>query len=311
VSGHDLIALGETMLSLVADGGTIDDATMFRATHGGAESNTCVGFGRLGLRAAWVSRLGADPPGDRIASALRAEGVDLAWVRRDESRPTGVMLRDTKGTVRYYRSGSAAAAIAPEDLEDVPVEDARAVLVTGVTALIGSDPRRAALRLLERGEGLRVVDPNLRPGLWGSDRSTGLVPPLIERCDLLLGGEAELRHLVGDLTGERLARRCRDLGPREVVVKRGRHGAAVLDESGHWFAHEPAPAPDVDPVGAGDAFNAGYVAARLAGLPASDALADGARCGAAVAATVGDTEGFPDDADRARHPAHRGQNRRD
>jgi 2-dehydro-3-deoxygluconokinase len=46
-------------------------------------------------------------------------------------------------------------------------------------------------------------------------------------------------------------------------------------------------------VGAGDAFNAGYLAARLAGAPPADALVEGARCGAAVAAAVGDTEGFP------------------
>ena len=50
---------------------------------------------------------------------------------------------------------------------------------------------------------------------------------------------------------------------------------------------------DVDPVGAGDAFNAGYLAARLSGAEVSDALVQGAHCGAAVAGVIGDTEGFP------------------
>jgi 2-dehydro-3-deoxygluconokinase len=298
IASVEVIALGETMLSLVALDGSLETATTFRATHGGAESNACVGLARSGLGTAWVSRLGTDAAGDRIVRALEAEGIDLRFVRRDPSRPTGVMLRDTGGAVRYYRAGSAASALAPEDLDEVPVEEARAVLVTGVTALIGEAPQRAACNLLDRARGLRVVDPNLRPGLWGSDRAEALIEPLIQRCDLLLGGEAELRALVGALGGEELARRCQELGPREVVIKRGRDGAGVLDETGTWLVHRPAPARDVDPVGAGDAFNAGYVAARLRGAAPADALVEGASCGMAVATSVGDVDGFPVRADR-------------
>ena len=73
----------------------------------------------------------------------------------------------------------------------------------------------------------------------------------------------------------------------------GSAGAAVFDEEGGRHEHAPMPGPDVDPVGAGDAFNAGYVAARLAGRGPAEALRDGAKCGAAVAAVAGDTEGFP------------------
>jgi 2-dehydro-3-deoxygluconokinase len=66
-----------------------------------------------------------------------------------------------------------------------------------------------------------------------------------------------------------------------------------MDREGRWVEHLPEPVPDVDPVGAGDAFTAGYLDARLDGLPVAEALARGARCGAAVASTVGDTLGFP------------------
>lgn len=290
--GFHLVALGETMLSLIAEG-PLATANALRATHGGAESNACVGFARLGLHVAWVSRLGTDLAGDRVAAALGREGVDLRWVVRDPRRPTGVMLRDTTGTVVYYRTGSAASELSPEDLDDVSVGEARAVLVSGITALIGERPRTAALSILERARGLRVVDPNLRPGLWGSDRAVELILPLLERCDLLLGGERELAALVGEAPPEELARRCRALGPSEVVLKRGPRGAAALDERGGWHEHPAEPLPDVDPVGAGDAFNAGYLAARLSGLDAKEALGEGARCGAAVAGVVGDTEGFP------------------
>jgi 2-dehydro-3-deoxygluconokinase len=293
VSDPDVVALGETMLSVVGVDAPLARATSFHVTHGGAESNVCVGLVRRGLRAAWVSALGVDEVGDRIAGALAREGVDLRWVRRDPERPTGLMLRDTVGTVRYYRTGSAASALSPSDIDGVPVARTRAAFVTGITALIGAEPGRAALALLRGGSGLRVVDVNLRPRLWGSDRAVELISPLLGAADVALAGEHEWRAFEPGAEGLDLARRIATRGPREVVIKRGRHGACALDAEGRWFEHAPEPGPDVDPVGAGDAFDAGYVAARLDGASVQEALAAGAVCGSAVAASVGDTEGFP------------------
>ena len=289
----DVIALGETMCSLVARDGPLDVATSFLATHGGAESNACVALARLGRRAAWVSRLGTDPLGDRILAALEREGVQVSWVRRDPDRPTGLMLRDTVGGVRYDRASSAASALSPDDLEDVPVEEARAVLATGITPLLGRDPGRAVRALYRRAGGMRVLDLNLRRGLWGSDRAVVLIAPLLRSCDLVLGGEDEFRAFAGARTVEGLARAVAEAGPHEVVVKRGRAGAGALDRDGRWHEIAPAAVRDVDPVGAGDAFDAGYLHARLDGAESAEALREGARCGAAVAASFGDAEGVP------------------
>jgi 2-dehydro-3-deoxygluconokinase len=140
---YDLVALGETMIALAPPPGeTIHSAVHLLVDHAGAESNTCVGLSRLGLRVAWVSRLGADHAGDRIHAALTGEGVDTRWVSRDPGRPTGLMLKEAGGSVRYYRTGSAASAM---------------------VTFLGS------------ARGLRIVDPNLRLGLWGSDRRVELV----------------------------------------------------------------------------------------------------------------------------------------
>ena len=287
----DLIALGETMLAFaVPPGESVRSAATVAVDHAGAESNTCVGLARLGLRTAWVSRLGTDPAGDRIVDALGAEGVHTGWVRRDATRPTGLMLKES-GQVRYYRQGSAASMLSPADLDGVPVADARAVLITGVTALIGPDPYAAGLALLERARGVRIVDPNLRQGLWGSDRRADLVRPFAERCDWLLGGAAELRELFGGEDDESIARRAGARGPREVVV-RGAGAVGVLSGTG-WETAGFQARDAVDPVGAGDAFNAGYIAVRLAGGSIADALRGGIRCGSAVTTTPSDTSAFP------------------
>jgi 2-dehydro-3-deoxygluconokinase len=289
---RDLIALGETMAAFAPPPGqSWQSASAALVDHAGAESNTCVGLARLGFRVAWVSRLGLDGPGDRILDALRAEGVDTQFVVRDPTRPTGVMLKD-RGGVRYYRSESAARAINPQDLASVPVDSARAVLVTGVTALIGPEPQAAGLALLARSKGIRIVDPNLRPGLWGSARRVELVRPFIDHCDWLLGGAAEFSEIFGAFgDDEALARRATESGPREVVVRGADSVGAMRD--GQWWRQSITRRDAVDPIGAGDAFNAGYVAVRLRGGSIDAALAAGVRCGDAVTTAPSDTSAFP------------------
>jgi 2-dehydro-3-deoxygluconokinase len=301
---YDLLALGETMLALAPpQGAAIRDAAALLVDHAGAESNTCVGLARLGHRVAWVSRLGADAAGDRILDALHAESVDTRWVQRDAQRGTGLMLKDPAAGVRYYRRDSAASVMGPELLDHVPVAVAHAVLVTGVTALIGPRPQAAALALLDRARGLRIVDPNLRDGLWGSDRRAELVRSLIERCDLLLAGFDELAEILGAGgagqaggagkigAAEALARAAATLGPREVVVRGATSVGALADRS--WHEVEIRRDAAVDAIGAGDAFNAGYISARLRGDTIDAALQAGIRCGAAVTMSVSDTAGFP------------------
>jgi 2-dehydro-3-deoxygluconokinase len=294
---HDVIALGETMLALAPPAGeSLRHAAVLAIDHAGAESNTCVGLARLGLRTAWVSRLGADAPGDRILAAIREEGVDVQWVARDAQRPTGLMLKDPGVGVRYYRRESAASAIAPALLDPVPVSDARAVLVTGVTALISADAHAAGLALLARARGLRIVDPNLRSGLWGSDRRAALVRAFVERCDLLLCGVSEIAEVLSAADAheaEALARLAAAIGPREVVVRGAATIGALAD--GVWRELGIRRDAAVDPIGAGDAFNAGYIAVRLQGGTVDSALRAGVQCGAAVTTAVSDTGGFPKD----------------
>jgi 2-dehydro-3-deoxygluconokinase len=295
MSAFDVVALGETMYCLAPPtGASLTAADRLDVDVAGAESNTCIGLVRSGLSTAWVSRVGGDPFGERILRVLAAEGVDTRFVRVDPDRLTGVMVKDpTRERPRYYRGTSAASAMEPSDLDEVPVEQVRAVLVTGVTGLIGEGPQRTALRLLERGTGLRVFDPNLRPGLWGSDRPAELLRPMLGASNLVLGGVDELAVIVGGTSLEDVATRVLEHGPDEVVVKHGTPGAYAVTRDGTRHEIETSRIDTVDPIGAGDAFNAGYLAARLGGQSIEQALARATACGTAVAASAGDWAGFP------------------
>jgi len=118
------------------------------------------------------------------------------------------------------------------------------------------------------------------------------VSAFVERCDILLGGADELAELVGADTAEMIARRCTARGPREVVV-RDAENVCALTGDGDWIVVDIRRNSVVDPIGAGDAFNAGYIAVRLHGGSVADAIGAGVRCGAAVTASVSDTAGFP------------------
>jgi 2-dehydro-3-deoxygluconokinase len=291
---YDLIALGETMATFCPPPGTsLANAASLAVDHGGAESNTCIGLARLGFKVAWVSKLGVDPLGDRVLEALQTEGLDTHWVGRDPTRPTGVMIKDpANGRAHYYRAGSAASTLRPEDLQGVPVAQARAALVTGITAMIGADPQGAALAFLGAAKGLRVVDPNFRRGLWGSDRRVELVLPLIQGCDLVLAGEQELTEMFGQAEPQELARRCVQRGPHEVVVRCDDRVGSFTNTRG-WSELKIKSEPTPDPMGAGDAFNAGYIASCLLGKNVEESLRVAVHCGRAVATSPGDTAGFP------------------
>ena len=196
----DLLALGETMYTLAPKTEEpLDAAGWLEASHAGAESNTCVGAARLGLRTAWVSRLGADPAGTFVRNGVFDEGVNVDWVTTDPARPTRLMLQGHHDRAQVLLpAGSAASALTPRDLDPTPVTHARAVLVTGVTALISESAQRTAVEFLTRARGLRIVDPNLRVGVWGSDRAVGAGHALLAHADIVLGGELELRALVGN-----------------------------------------------------------------------------------------------------------------
>lgn len=135
------------------------------------------------------------------------------------------------------------------------------------------------------------LDVNYRSALWSTADAAAALRPLAAQAQLVFGGPAEL-ELVGGVDALLAA------GVAEVVTKDGAAGASVCTAAGSWSA--PAvPVTVVDPVGAGDAFVAGYLSARLDGLDVDARLARGTLAGAFCVSTAGDWEGLPTRAELA------------
>ncbi|MFD0474594.1 carbohydrate kinase family protein [Nonomuraea thailandensis] len=168
-----------------------------------------------------------------------------------------------------------------------------------MTPALGPGPAAAVERALLVAEQAGVpvsFDVNYRALLWPPEQAGEVLRRLAGRAEVLFAGVEEARLVANEAPEDRddpgmLARRLLDLGPREVVVKLGREGAYVTD--GNTALRVPArEVSEVDPVGAGDAFVAGYLSGRLDGLDLAG-RAERVTCGAFAVATWGDWEGLP------------------
>jgi 2-dehydro-3-deoxygluconokinase len=142
-----------------------------------------------------------------------------------------------------------------------------------------------------RAAGVPVsVDVNYRAKLWSRFDAAPVLRDLVGHADIVFAGPDEAALFVD---GDDPLRGLADLGPTEVIVKDGGRGCvALLDGQRHEV---PAlPVTVVDPVGAGDAFVAGYLADRLAGAPPADRLRTAIAAGAFAVSVPGDCEGAPD-----------------
>ncbi|WP_422397350.1 sugar kinase [Streptomyces acidiscabies] len=287
----DVVCVGETMAVLSPPTATpLAHQTHLALTVGGAESNVACTLAALGHRAAWVGRVGADPLGRRVLNDLAANGVDISCAETDPDRPTGVYFKDpgTEGTGTYYYRRDSAATAMSTALTTLPLlHDARILHLTGITAALSdtcADLVEALVVHRALPGPLISFDVNHRPALWRTDAAPALLA-LARAADIVFVGRDEAENLWHTGTAEEIRKLIP--GPT-LVVKDASHGATVYAPQ-EPTAFVPAPAARVvERVGAGDAFAAGYLAARLESRTPADALRLGHLVAAATLATRAD-----------------------
>jgi 2-dehydro-3-deoxygluconokinase len=233
--------------------------------------NVAVHLARLGTAVRFIGAIGADVLGDRIERRLLREGVDTSWLVRDTDAPTGAYLKDGAAGARsvvYFRTGSAASRFG-----EVPagaLDGVRHLHVSGITAAL-SPACDALIERLLAGERTFTVsfDVNYRKQLWSPGVAAGRLRRLAKLADVVLVGRDESARLWGTSAPESV----RALLPEvpELVVKDD-SAAAHVWTGGGVVSVAPDPVAVVEPVGAGDAFAAGFIYARGQGRPPTVAL---------------------------------------
>jgi ribokinase len=285
VSELDLLVVGDVNADLVLRGGElvpsfgqreqlVESASL---VLGGSGAIVAAGAARLGLRVAMAGLVGDDVLGRAMLDALA--GVDVSAVRR-VAEPTGV-------TVALARPGdrailTALGALASFRAEDVPAE----LLAAARWVHVASPFLQPALdvgAIAERAAGTTSLDPG-----WDPRERWELA---WESFDVLLPNAQEAGRLSGEEEPAAAARALAARGPL-AVVKAGAEGALTAGPDGILHARAPRVDP-VDATGAGDSFDAGFIAARLAGEDLAAALALGCACGALSTRAAGGTAGQP------------------
>jgi sugar/nucleoside kinase (ribokinase family) len=252
----------------------VDDA---RLLVGGSAAIAACGAARLGLSVALVAAVGDDVFGRFMLDELVSHGVDVSACPVDRAHSTGITVALVRGDDRAMLT--AAGAIPALTAADVPPELLRAARHLHVASYFLLDGLRPGMRDLvdaaHAGGATVSVDPQGDPsGRWDGGLSA-LAPSL----DVLFVNEHEHRMVAAD-------------GCPLVVVKRGSRGASAI--AGGAVVAASAPEVEVvDATGAGDSFDAGFIAGRLRGLDLPGAVALACACGALSTRALGGTTAQP------------------
>jgi 2-dehydro-3-deoxygluconokinase len=285
----DIVALGEPMVEFNQTGER--DGRLFLQGFGGDTSNFAIAAARQGARAAYVSALGDDPYGRMLRDLWQREGVDQSGVLTDAAAFTAIyfVTHDDAGHhFHFFRTGSAASRLRPQDLPRAMIESARVLHLSGISLAISEQACETCFAAIEiaRAAGVQVsFDTNLRLKLWSIERARDVMTRALRLADIALPSYDDVRAITGLPEPDALVDHCLGLGARVVALKLGAEGSLIATpHERHRIA--PHPCKPVDATGAGDTFGGAFVARLVAG----DAPADAARY-AGVAAALS-TEGY-------------------
>lgn len=285
-----ILCVGEAMVEM-APSATVGD---YRMGFAGDTLNTAWYLRRV-LATDWtvdyVTAVGQDAVSDRLVGFIGGAGIGTAHVARLTGRTVGLYLIELKNGERsfsYWRGQSAARLLANDAARlGHAFADAGIVYLSGITLAVLEGAGRATLYAAlaaARAAGARVVfDPNLRPRLWADDATMcAEVMAAAALSDIVLPSHEDEATFFGDADVQATADRYASAGAGLVVVKNG--GGAMLTREGAGYAsHAPeVVASIVDTTAAGDSFNAGFLAAWLAGGDVAAAVRAGARLAAQV-----------------------------
>lgn len=273
-----IVVIGEGMLELARKGGD------WQLGHGGDTLNTAIHLARLGHDVAYLTALGSDPLSGDLKAKWAAEGLDTSLVLDHPNRSTGLYAISTDAagerSFAYWRDTSAAREMFSLRGSAGALEvaaQANLIAFSLITLAILPPEARALLLAMacdvRRRGGKVAFDGNYRPRLWSEPAEARAARDAAIACATIgLPTLEDETALSGEADAASVASHWQSLGCAETVVKLGASGCRLPD--GNLIAPEAVLSP-IDTSGAGDAFNAGYLGARLNGADPTEAARAG------------------------------------
>lgn len=271
----------------------------FKKYLGGSPANISVGLSRLGKKCGFIGRVSDDQFGDFILDELKKEGVDTSQVRRcQKGEKTGLTFTEvfspSESSILMYRHHIADLALAPEDIDEAYIANAKSLLISG-TALAASPSREAALKavlLAGKNNTPIIFDIDYRPYNWHSDDEIAVYYPLVaERSAVIIGSREEYdfteKLIKPGLSDEQSAALWHSRQAKIVVIKHGKEGSTAFTPDGGSYSIKPFPTNYLKGFGGGDGYASAFLSGLLDGLELIDCLERGSASASILIASHG------------------------
>jgi ribokinase len=242
-----------------------EKGTLRFRSGGGSAANTCFALARMGLETGFVGRVGADEEGALILSDM--EGVDLAQVQAGGASGICLVVLDQRRDRALVVQPNANDNLCLEDLDLHYCSESRYLHLSAFVGDVPFDAQRQLMALLPP-----EIKLSLDPGELYAQRGMDAMLSLIERSSILFATAHEIRTMTGKDDYKAGCKEIASLGPDAVVCKMGEEGAYLVSEAGERAFHPTGETEVLDNTGAGDVFNAGFLAGLLLGRPLNDCV---------------------------------------
>ena len=270
----EVVTIGETMLMLAPPPPQLmENCENFMVMIGGSEANVAIGLQRLGVKSGWISKLVDNALGRKIVNTIRGYGVDVSRVVWTENGRIGLFFVEFGVEPRplktiYDRIGSAITTLEEGEIDWEYIKQAKILHQTGITPALSPCCRDLTITAAKRAKEMELknsFDVNYRSLLWKPEEAKKTLDDILPYVDILISTLKDAHMLLGDeLPPEETAIKLRrEYGSEVVVITLGEKGS--LARSTETYYGRSYRLKEVNRLGTGDAFDAGFIYGYLRG----------------------------------------------
>nr|WP_027872104.1 PfkB family carbohydrate kinase [[Eubacterium] cellulosolvens] len=261
---YDVTAMGELLIDFTPCGTSEAGRTLFEQNPGGAPANVLVAMSKLGLKTAFIGKVGEDMHGELLRQTLINNGVETKGLIEDPDVFTTlafVQLKDGERSFSFARKPGADTQIRADEV-NMDILNQTRIFHFGSLSLTNEPARSATIYAVEQAKkagALISYDPNYRAPLWPSQEAAEQeMRSVIKYVDIMKVSDEETKLLTGVEDPYDAAQILLDQGVKCVVITMGKDGAMLRTE--RFTVKEPSQTRKVvDTTGAGDSFWGGLL----------------------------------------------------